>query len=69
MYRTETKICVGCGLEIKYRIKISNPKWSGNFNMGIGSRFCPRCQTIAGLAKEGDKYCQELVNKRAAAYA
>jgi hypothetical protein len=68
-YRTETQICVGCGLEIRYKLRVSNPKWRGSFRQAIGARSCPRCVTIAQLAEEGDELCKATVEARSGAYA
>lgn len=69
-YRTETKLCMGCGLKVRYRLRVSDPKWKGDMGLqAISALECPRCTTIAQLAKYGDELCRETVEKRAGAYA
>lgn len=68
-YRTEIRICVGCSLEVRYKLRVSAPKWAGLFRQAISSRECPKCTTIAALAKEGDEICSKLFNERQAAYS
>ncbi len=63
-FRTETLVCVGCGLELSYKFQVDDGPLAFHLRQAISPENCYRCVSIHRAAQSGDKAARATLMSR-----